>query len=148
MLSQAKSAQRANPPIRRTSRSRPYYPERCPRKKTFWLRLRLICAAIKLRGSLDCQAYNFRSEPLTTLRALAVPPLRSANGKRGLRPDKKWLLCAVVGFLPLVWISLVLHWGLVGVWSGLAAFMLLRLAAVLLRTASGRWAVEGTLGQR
>ena len=97
MLSQAKSAQRVDPPIRRTSRSRPYYPERCPRKKTFWLRLRLICAAIKLRGSLDCQAYNFRSEPLTTLRALAVPPLRSANGKRGLRPDKKWLLCAVVG---------------------------------------------------
>ncbi|HEV3356133.1 MAG TPA: MATE family efflux transporter [Pseudonocardiaceae bacterium] len=54
------------------------------------------------------------------------------------------LLCAVIGFLPLVWISLVLHWGLVGVWSGLAAFMLLRLVAVVARTASGRWARAGT----
>jgi len=57
------------------------------------------------------------------------------------------LLCAVVGFLPLVWISLALHWGLVGVWTGLAAFMVLRLVAVLARTASGRWAVQGTLDQ-
>jgi Na+-driven multidrug efflux pump len=56
------------------------------------------------------------------------------------------LLCAVIGFLPLVWISLVLHWGLVGVWSGLAAFMVLRLGAVLWRTGSGRWALQGTPG--
>ena len=53
------------------------------------------------------------------------------------------LLCAVLGFLPLVWISLVLHWGLVGVWTGLALFMVLRLIAVVLRTASGRWATTG-----
>jgi Na+-driven multidrug efflux pump len=54
--------------------------------------------------------------------------------------------CAIVGFLPLVWVSLALHWGLVGVWSGLAAFMVLRLVAVLARTASGKWAAAGTPG--
>jgi putative MATE family efflux protein len=53
------------------------------------------------------------------------------------------LISALVGFLPLVWISLALHWGLVGVWSGLAALIVLRLVAVLLRTASGRWATAG-----
>lgn len=54
------------------------------------------------------------------------------------------LLAAVVGFLPLVWVSLALHWGLTGIWSGLAAFMVLRLAAALARLATGRWAVEGS----
>ena len=58
------------------------------------------------------------------------------------------LLCAIIGFLPLVWISLALHWGLTGVWCGLAAFMVLRLLAVVLRTASGRWATTGVLHQR
>jgi len=47
----------------------------------------------------------------------------------------------VLGFLPLVWLSLILHWGLAGIWLGLSAFMLLRLAAGLLRARSGRWAV-------
>jgi hypothetical protein len=97
MLSQAKSAQRVNPPIRRTSRGRPYYPERCPRKKTFWLRLRSICAQSNFAAVWIVKHIISEASPLTTLRALAVPPLRSANGKRGLRPDKKWLLCAVVG---------------------------------------------------
>jgi hypothetical protein len=83
MLSQAKSAQRVNPPIRRTSRGRPHYPERCPRKKTFWLRFRSICAAIKLRGSLDCQACNFRSEPLNHIAGAgcATPPQCESYGK-------------------------------------------------------------------
>ncbi|HEX4704632.1 MAG TPA: MATE family efflux transporter [Pseudonocardiaceae bacterium] len=53
------------------------------------------------------------------------------------------LLAAAVGFLPLVWLSLALHWGLTGIWSGLAAFMVLRLAAALGRLATGRWAVVG-----
>jgi putative MATE family efflux protein len=52
---------------------------------------------------------------------------------------------AVLGFLPLVWASLALGWGLAGIWTGLAAFMLLRLAAVGLRTRSGRWAVPGAV---
>ncbi len=55
------------------------------------------------------------------------------------------LAAAVLGFLPLVWASLAFGWGLAGIWTGLAAFMLLRLAAVTLRTRSGRWAVPGAV---
>ena len=53
------------------------------------------------------------------------------------------LLAAVVGFLPLIWASLAFGWGLAGIWSGLAAFMLVRLVAVLLRVRGDRWAVIG-----
>ena len=53
------------------------------------------------------------------------------------------LLAAVVGFLPLIWASLAFGWGLAGIWSGLAAFMLVRLVAVLLRVRGDRWAVTG-----
>ena len=53
------------------------------------------------------------------------------------------LLAAVVGFLPLIWASLAFGWGLAGIWSGLAAFMLVRLVAVVLRVRGDRWAVIG-----
>ena len=53
------------------------------------------------------------------------------------------LLAAVVGFLPLIWASLAFGWGLAGIWSGLAAFMLVRLVAVGVRVRGGRWAVTG-----
>ncbi len=53
------------------------------------------------------------------------------------------LISALVGFLPVVWASWVLGWGLIGIWSGLAAFMLLRLGFVLVRTRGTRWAVTG-----
>lgn len=52
---------------------------------------------------------------------------------------------ALVGFLPVVWASLAFDWGLAGIWSGLAAFMVLRLACVVLRTRSGAWAVTGAV---
>ncbi|OLF05488.1 MATE family efflux transporter [Actinophytocola xinjiangensis] len=52
---------------------------------------------------------------------------------------------AVVGFLPMVWASLALGWGLVGIWTGLSAFMLLRLGTLLVRVRSGRWAVVGAV---
>jgi putative MATE family efflux protein len=55
------------------------------------------------------------------------------------------LLSAAVGFLPLVWVSFALDWGLTGIWVGLTAFMLVRLATVLLRARSGRWAVLGAV---
>lgn len=55
------------------------------------------------------------------------------------------LLAAVVGFLPLIWASLGFGWGLAGIWSGLALFMLIRLVAVLTRLRSGRWAVTGAI---
>jgi len=49
-----------------------------------------------------------------------------------------------LGFLPLIWLSLLFRWGLTGIWAGLSVFMVLRLAAVVTRTRSGRWAVVGT----
>ena len=51
---------------------------------------------------------------------------------------------ALVGFLPLIWLSLVFGWGLAGIWSGLSAFIVLRLVFVGWRAFSGRWAVTGT----
>nr|WP_280301593.1 MATE family efflux transporter [Nocardia neocaledoniensis] len=53
------------------------------------------------------------------------------------------LAAALVGFLPLIWLSLVFDWGVAGIWSGLVAFMLLRLLAVVARARSGRWARVG-----
>ncbi|OLM17241.1 MULTISPECIES: MATE family efflux transporter [unclassified Pseudonocardia] len=55
------------------------------------------------------------------------------------------LLAAVCGFLPLIWLSLAFGWGLAGIWTGLAMFMVVRLVAVGLRARSGRWAVPGTV---
>jgi putative MATE family efflux protein len=55
------------------------------------------------------------------------------------------LVAAAAGFLPLTWASLVLGWGLVGIWAGLSALVLIRLVAVLLRMRSGRWAVAGAV---
>ncbi|RPA56367.1 MATE family efflux transporter [Gordonia oryzae] len=49
------------------------------------------------------------------------------------------LVAALVGFLPLIWMSLIFDWGLAGVWTGLVVFMIARLIAVCLRIASGRW---------
>ncbi|WP_037304361.1 MATE family efflux transporter [Amycolatopsis orientalis] len=55
------------------------------------------------------------------------------------------LLSAAAGFLPLIWLSLAFGWGLAGIWTGLSLFMLLRLATLLVRWRSGRWAVEGAV---
>lgn len=51
---------------------------------------------------------------------------------------------ALIGFLPLTWLSLIFDWGIAGIWSGLVAFMLLRLVAVVWRGYSGRWAQVGS----
>lgn len=53
------------------------------------------------------------------------------------------LTAALAGFLPAIWLSLAFDWGVAGIWSGLAAFMVLRLIAVMWRTLSGRWARVG-----
>ncbi|WP_327144933.1 MATE family efflux transporter [Nocardia sp. NBC_01327] len=50
---------------------------------------------------------------------------------------------AFLGFLPAIWLSLVYDWGIAGIWTGLVAFMVLRLAAVSWRALSGRWARVG-----
>lgn len=51
---------------------------------------------------------------------------------------------AVVGFLPLIWMSLAFDWGLAGIWTGLFLFLALRTLSVVWRAASGKWAVVGT----
>jgi putative MATE family efflux protein len=54
------------------------------------------------------------------------------------------VVSALVGFLPPVWLSLVYGWGLAGIWSGLSAFIGLRMIFVAARAISGRWVVSGT----
>ncbi|MCW2730525.1 MAG: putative efflux protein family [Mycobacterium sp.] len=54
------------------------------------------------------------------------------------------LASALFGFLPLIWLSLFYGWGLVGIWSGLTTFMVLRLVFVAWRAFSGHWLVPGT----
>ena len=54
------------------------------------------------------------------------------------------LASALIGFLPLIWLSLVYGWGLTGIWAGLTTFMVLRLVFVGWRAFSGRWLVAGT----
>ncbi|KIQ20628.1 MATE family efflux transporter [Rhodococcus sp. MEB064] len=51
---------------------------------------------------------------------------------------------AVVGFLPLIWLSAAFDWGLPGIWVGLTVFVSLRAVAVVWRTMSGAWTTTGT----
>lgn len=53
------------------------------------------------------------------------------------------LASALIGFLPLIWASLVFGWGLAGIWAGLSTFLVLRLVFVGARTLGGRWATTG-----
>ncbi|ALG84566.1 MATE family efflux transporter [Gordonia phthalatica] len=46
---------------------------------------------------------------------------------------------ALGAFLPLIWLSLIFDWGLAGIWTGLLAFMCVRLFAVVWRVRSGAW---------
>jgi Na+-driven multidrug efflux pump len=54
------------------------------------------------------------------------------------------VVSALMGFLPLIWLSLVFGWGLAGIWAGLSSFVGLRLIFVGWRALSGRWVVTGT----
>ncbi|RZS30524.1 putative MATE family efflux protein [Herbihabitans rhizosphaerae] len=49
------------------------------------------------------------------------------------------------GYLPLIWASLAFGWGLVGIWTGLALSIVIRLVGMVARTRSGRWAVVGAV---
>jgi putative MATE family efflux protein len=53
------------------------------------------------------------------------------------------LVAALGGFLPAIWTAHWLHLGLGGVWAGLTLFIVIRLAALLARLRTGRWAVTG-----
>jgi putative MATE family efflux protein len=53
------------------------------------------------------------------------------------------------GLIPVAVTSLWLGWGLTGVWAGMGVFMGIRLAALVPRLRSGRWALdEGTAARR
>ena len=49
------------------------------------------------------------------------------------------MFSVAVGFLPPVWLTLLFHWSLVGIWCGLLAFILCRLGFVVWRYRSGEW---------
>jgi putative MATE family efflux protein len=51
---------------------------------------------------------------------------------------------ALLGFLPVIWLSLALGWGLLGIWAGLALFVAARAVAVGVRVRGDAWAVTGT----
>uniref|UniRef100_UPI001FE478B9 MATE family efflux transporter n=1 Tax=Allorhizocola rhizosphaerae TaxID=1872709 RepID=UPI001FE478B9 len=53
------------------------------------------------------------------------------------------LAAALGGFLPAIWTAHILQLGLNGVWAGLTLFIVIRLAALVLRLRSGRWAITG-----
>ena len=55
------------------------------------------------------------------------------------------LVAALGGFLPAIWLAYALDLGLGGIWAGLTLFVVLRLAALLLRLRSGGWAVVGAV---
>ncbi|WP_328338971.1 MATE family efflux transporter [Micromonospora sp. NBC_00421] len=55
------------------------------------------------------------------------------------------IVAAFGGFLPAIWLTYVFDLGLGGIWAGLTLFVLLRLAALLLRLRSGGWAVVGAV---
>ncbi len=55
------------------------------------------------------------------------------------------LIAAGFGFLPVVWAAMAFGWGLVGIWSAMGAFMLIRLVLMVNRWRSGRWAVLGAV---
>jgi putative MATE family efflux protein len=52
---------------------------------------------------------------------------------------------AFLGFLPAIWAAYAFDLGLGGVWAGLTLFIVVRLAGMLLRLRSGRWAVVGAV---
>lgn len=51
------------------------------------------------------------------------------------------IISVLGGFLPGVWLALLLDAGLTGIWCGLVAFIVIRLVAVVWRFRSMRWAV-------
>ncbi|MFI5485255.1 MATE family efflux transporter [Micromonospora echinaurantiaca] len=55
------------------------------------------------------------------------------------------VVSALGGFLPAIWLAYGLDLGLGGIWAGLTLFIVLRLAALLLRLRSGGWAVVGAV---
>lgn len=54
------------------------------------------------------------------------------------------IVAAVLVFAPVCWAAWRWHWGLGGVWAGLAAFIAVRFVGMTVRTRGRRWMVLGT----
>jgi putative MATE family efflux protein len=54
------------------------------------------------------------------------------------------IVAGLCGFLPAVWLALLLDLGLGGVWAGLTLFIVIRFVALVTRVRGDRWAVLGT----
>ncbi len=66
-------------------------------------------------------------------------------GAGDLRFMRNLTLLAFAGFVPVIWLSLVFDWGLRGIWIGLTAFIVIRLAGTWARLRGGEWAVAGAV---
>jgi Na+-driven multidrug efflux pump len=53
------------------------------------------------------------------------------------------IVAAVFAFAPLNLAALHWHWGIGGIWAGLAAFILVRFVGMIARTRGSRWVVLG-----
>jgi putative MATE family efflux protein len=53
------------------------------------------------------------------------------------------IVAGLGGFLPTIWLSLVYHLGLRGIWMGLTLFIVIRLIGTVARTRGGGWVVTG-----
>ncbi len=58
------------------------------------------------------------------------------------------LVAGLLFFAPVDLAALHWHWGIGGVWAGLLAFYLVRLAGMVARTRGDRWVVTGAFAQR
>ncbi|MDO8210507.1 MATE family efflux transporter [Conexibacter sp. CPCC 206217] len=58
------------------------------------------------------------------------------------------LACAFGVFVPIALLSLVLDWGIVGVWAGIVALISARLVLTLTRFVRGRWVIPDSPGDR
>jgi len=47
-------------------------------------------------------------------------------------------------YLPTIWLSYSMHWGLAGLWGGFVLFIVVRAIAGLIRQRSGKWLIYGT----
>ena len=127
---------------------------------TAWSTLVAVLIATALAAASGVLPHLFTSDP-AVLDALRVPwwflvamipiagvvfaldgVLLGASDAAYLRSAT--LAAALVGFLPLIWLSYAFGWGLAGIWSGLAAFMVLRCLAVVVRFLGHRWERVGT----
>jgi len=55
------------------------------------------------------------------------------------------ILAGFGAFLPVIWLTLALRWGLTGIWAGLTLFVLVRLVGTMARIRRGDWAVTGAV---